>query len=166
MKCLFDKIEISSSSTIGKKDKKNINKIFNKEILLKDTDYTLIKLKNRANLIVKEKQAIMFYFNGLYIPTLKFLNEEFFNYPVIFLDEGAVNPLQRGANVMAPGIYKYIEQSQGNFKKNDIVIISILNHGTLAIGQALLDKTKINKNKTGEAISILHIKSDELFNLY
>ncbi|EQB60607.1 rna-binding protein [Vairimorpha apis BRL 01] len=166
MKCLFDKIEISSSSAIGKKDKKNINKYFNKEILYKDKDYNLVKLKNRSNLIVREKIAILFYFNGMYIPTLKFLNEESFEFPVVYLDEGAVNPLQRGANVMAPGIYKYFKQSQGDFKKNDIVIVNILKQGIFAIGQAIIDKTTINKDKIGEAICILHIKSDDLYNLF
>ena len=57
MKSLFKKIEVISSSILSKKDKKTINKICDNEILKKNVDYSLVKLKNRANLILESNKA-------------------------------------------------------------------------------------------------------------
>ncbi|WUR02793.1 translation machinery-associated protein 20 [Vairimorpha necatrix] len=166
MKSLFCKIEIISTSQISKKDKKSINKICNTELLKKQEEYQIAKLKNRSNLILDGNKAIMFFFNNKYIPTIKTLEQNLLNLPTVYLDSGAIGPLERGANVMAPGVFKYIDQCIEDFKKNDIVCIKIINMGILAVGQALLDKREFKQNTTGEAIEILHIKNDELYNKY
>lgn len=165
MKNLFCKLEIISISVLGKKDKKSINKIWNKEILKKTEDYQLVKLKNRANLVLDNNKALLFHFNNKYIPTIKSIEEGLLDLPSIYLDNGAVGPLQRGANVMAPGIFKYINLGD-DFIKNDVLCIKIIDQGILAIGMALIDKKSINKNTGGEAIVIVHINNDELYSKY
>lgn len=166
MKCLFNKIEIISSSVLGKKDKKTINKICGKEVLQKSDDYKLVKLKNRASLVLENNKAVLFYFNNKYIPTIKTLEDKIMDLPIIYLDEGATGPIQRGANVMAPGIFKYINLCTGDFKTNDVVCVSIIEKGILAVGMASLDKKSLNKHTAGEAVTILHINNDELSNKY
>ncbi|KAF5140436.1 rna-binding protein [Vairimorpha ceranae] len=166
MKSLFKKIEVISSSILSKKDKKTINKICDNEILKKNVDYSLVKLKNRANLILESNKALLFYFNNKYIPTIKSLENNLLTIPKIYLDAGAVSPIQRGANVMAPGIFKYINLCTHDFKKNEILCIEILNFAILAIGIALLNKNEITKSTNGEAVEIVHIKNDELYNKY
>lgn len=166
MKGLFNKLEIISSSVLGKKDKKDINKLCGKEILLKINDYKLVKLKNRSSLILNNNKAILFYFNNKYIPTLNTLKDKLIELSNIFLDEGAIGPLQRGANVMAPGIFKYIDLCTEEFKTDDLICIKIINKGILAVGLALIDKKNISAKSSGEAVAILHINNDELNNKY
>lgn len=100
------------------------------------------------------------------MPTIKTLEKNIMELPIIYLDEGATGPIQRGANVMAPGIYKYINMCTGDFKTNDVVCISIIEKGILAVGMALLDKNNLTEHTAGEAVTILHIDNDELFNKY
>ncbi|KAF9764775.1 Translation machinery-associated protein 20 [Nosema granulosis] len=163
MKSLFHKIEPISSSALGKKDKKNINNILKEELLDKNKEYKVTKCKNKTSIITLEEKAIFFLHNGKYYPTIKFLEENNVNLPSVYVDEGAVGPIHRGANIMAPGIYKYIEKVSLSFSKGSMVVVKLINGSILGIGISLLGKDEFAKDSSGEAVEMLHHTGDDLY---
>ncbi|ADM11588.1 RNA-binding protein [Encephalitozoon intestinalis ATCC 50506] len=165
MKNLFDKLEISSSCCLGKKDKKDINRQLGREILGKTEGYMLHKCRNRASVISREGLAILFCFNKKYFPTIQYLekhsNEEFHE---VFLDDGALGPLSRGADVMIPGILKYKDLVKGDFEEGDSVVIRILGKSIVGIGEAVVSFKDMAKKGNGIGIEVYHRIGDELYN--
>jgi PUA-domain protein len=101
----------------------------------------------------------------LYIPTLYAVNV-FYNTkkilvtPTVTVDEGAVNHLKNGADVMIPGIKKLSKP----FSKGDIV--SVFEPGEkylITIGIALVDSATITPGARGKAIKNLHHIDDDIW---
>lgn len=166
MKSLFHKIEPFSSSSLGKKDKKTINNILKAEFLDKNIEYKVTKCRNRASIITFEDKAILFLYNGKYFPTVKFLESNDVDLPFVYLDDGAVGPIHRGSNIMAPGIFKYIDKVTKDFKKGDMVIIKLVDETFLGIGISLLNKEDFKKSTAGEAVEVIHHNGDDLYKSY
>ncbi len=99
----------------------------------------------------------------IYIPTLYALNY-FYNtrgvyiLPTVVVDEGAVKPLLRGADVMIPGIRKVIT----NFSKGQLV--SVMHPSEkyfIVVGMALMDSIGIVPNAKGKCIAnISHLEDN------
>ncbi|EOB13156.1 Translation machinery-associated protein 20 [Nosema bombycis CQ1] len=166
MKSLFTKVEPFSTSILGKKDKKTINNTFKKEVLDKNNDYKLMKCKNKTLIIIFEGKGILFQTSGKYYPTVKCLEDNDLDLPCVYVDDGAIGPIHRGANVMAPGIYKFYDKIIGDFKRGSPVVIKLTNGSVLGIGNSLVDKKNIGESTSGEAIDVLHHSGDDLYKSY
>ncbi|ELA42508.1 uncharacterized protein VICG_00607 [Vittaforma corneae ATCC 50505] len=159
MKGLFDKIGTKTCcSTMSKSDKKKYNVAMGNVLDMK-TEYKMVQITGKLKLIRDSEKFLFFeYYNRIY-PTIQNFDKSLFK--TVVLDEGAVGPLSRGADVMAPGVIKYQNQSV-HFKKDDVVGIEILNQGIFAIGLCLIDFEEMLLKKEGPVIEVYHIKNDML----
>lgn len=159
MKGLFDKINAKTCSIMSKSDKKKYNATVGNVLDLK-TEYKIVQITGKLKLISDSEKFLFFeYYNRVY-PTIQNFDRSLFK--TVVLDEGAIGPLSRGADVMAPGIIKYQDQS-AHFKKDDVVGIEILNQGIFAVGLCLIDFEEMLAKKEGPAIEVYHIKNDKLY---
>lgn len=161
MKNLFHKIEPSSTYTLGKKEKKQINSLLNKELLDKSHEYKVYKCKNRTSIIVAD-HAILFFFCNRYWPTIRQVERDDLGYSVVYVDDGAVGPIKRGAGIMAPGVYKYRNMIRQEYKSEDMVVIRHIDGPVLAVGKAIMDYRDINMETSGMCIEIYHAVDDSL----
>ncbi len=102
---------------------------------------------------------------GIIMPTLFAVNT-FLNsrgrtpVPWVKVDEGAVQPILRGADVMAPGIREYCEFSKDN-------IVSVLEPNkryALAIGIALMNSSDIAPGRKGKCVKVVSRLNDDVWN--
>lgn len=153
-----NKTVATTSHIISKLDKKKINVLVNNALDLKQ-EYRLCLLNNRSQIIRKDDRSLYFQYYGKIFPTIRNFDKSL--YKCVCLDSGAVGPLSRGADVMAPGILKY-ESMSSEFSKDDIVGVEIIEVGVFAVGLALMSSAEMRKAGEGSVISILHIKGDAL----
>ncbi|KAG5859756.1 hypothetical protein KMI_05g09400 [Encephalitozoon hellem] len=163
MKNLFSKVEISSSCCLGKKDKKDINKSLGYELLEKSEAYMIHKCKNKTSLISLRGMAILFCFNKRYFPTIRYLEENGSRCHEVFLDEGALGPLCRGADIMIPGILKYKDLIKEEFGAGDTIIVRIIGKSIAAIGEAVMSLQEMMSKGSGVGIEVYHRIGDELY---
>jgi len=77
----------------------------------------------------------------------------------VYVDRGAVEPITRGADVMAPGIVRHDDFSAG-----DIVLVLIEGYDhPLAVGEALVDSSSLATMKKGKVIKNLHHLHDKFW---
>jgi PUA-domain protein len=114
-------------------------------------------------LILLEGTPLFYIAGNRLIPTLHFLlarREVAASMPRIIVDEGAVGPVSRGADVMAPGIVKV----EGEFDKGDIVVVVDSRHGIpLAVCEALYSSSEIRGMKRGKVLKNLHHVGDKVW---
>lgn len=131
------------------------------ELLLKDklnieafqTESTEIFLANRKPLFTK--------IHGNIYPTLRF-NEYVQLAPKVVVDMGAVPYVCKGANIMAPGIRRFM----GEFKKDSIVFVVDEKHGKpLAVGEILYDSEQAKDVKQGIVVKNVHFVGDGTWNM-
>ncbi len=79
----------------------------------------------------------------------------------VYVDEGAVKHIARGADVMVPGIVKI----EGDFSVGDLVEVLDPAGRPLAIARALMSKEEIEKSQKGRALKNLHYIGDRIFRL-
>ena len=104
-------------------------------------------------------KPLLYKANNKILPTLLF-NEFTVNAPKIVVDMGAVPYVCKGADVMAPGIVRF----EGEFRKDDLVLVVDINHGkTLALGESLLDAEIAKQTKKGPVVKTLHYVSDKIW---
>ena len=104
-------------------------------------------------------KPLLYKTNNKILPTLLF-NEFTANAPKIVVDMGAVPYVCKGADVMAPGIVRF----EGEFRKDDLVLVVDINHGkTLALGESLLDAEIARQTKKGPVVKTLHYVSDKIW---
>jgi len=104
-------------------------------------------------------KPLLYKANNKILPTLLF-NEFTANAPKIVVDMGAVPYVCKGADVMAPGIVRF----EGEFRKDDLVLVVDINHGkTLALGESLLDAEIAKQTKKGPVVKTLHYVSDKIW---
>lgn len=164
MRNLFTKIEISSSCSLGKKDRRDINKELQTDVLDKDKEYKVHKCRNKTKLISDSNSVVLFHFNKKYFPTIRYLEKNDTRFCEVYLDDGAVGPLSRGADVMIPGIFKYKDMIKGNFRAGDVVVVKIIRKSITAVGEALVGLEDICADKSGIGIEVYHRVDDELYN--
>jgi PUA-domain protein len=82
--------------------------------------------------------------------------------PKVVVDMGAVPYVCKGANIMAPGIRSF----QGQFKKNDLVLVLDEKHGKpLAVGEVAYDSEQAKNVKQGIVVKNLHYVGDNIWDL-
>lgn len=86
---------------------------------------------------------------------------EAYRYPRVMVDSGAVRPIVRGADVMAPGI-RVVE---GPMEAGDVMAVAEEGGRVIAIGVALMSKDEALGTKRGKALKILHRIGDEAWRL-
>ena len=93
-------------------------------------------------------------------PTLVF-SEFLASSPKVFIDMGAVPHVCNGANVMAPGITRFV----GEFKKGDFVLVADEKHGKpLAIGEVIYDGDVAKTVTEGVVVKNVHFVGDRIWN--
>ncbi|MGC9346465.1 MAG: DUF1947 domain-containing protein, partial [Candidatus Bathyarchaeales archaeon] len=114
---------------VSEKLKVDLERIFDVKVHVElvETDFAEIFLINGRPLLVKVEEKI--------VPTLIF-NELLASTPKVVVDMGAVPHVCNGANIMAPGIIRFI----GEFRKGDLVSVVDEKHGKpIAIGEVVYD---------------------------
>ena len=143
---------------LSNKEKKKISQLFNFEISKKDIlykkkieNYFIYFLNDKKFLIEKDK-LLFFHLN--------FLNEKI-SYKKIFVDNGAVSFVLKGANIMKPGIVDF----DMTIEKNDLVQIeNKMFPKVLAVGISLFSSSEIENLKKDVIIKNLHYLKDKYFN--
>jgi len=103
-----------------------------------------------------------FYINeeGPY-PLLLLLNTIKPEIPYVVVNEGAVRPIMRGADVMVPGIIELID-----FQKNAIVgVMEPSKKAFIAVTRALMSSNEIKESNKGRALKTLHHANDKLWKI-
>jgi PUA domain protein len=78
-------------------------------------------------------------------------------FPYVIVDMGAVKFVCNGANIMRPGIRKYVE-----FEKDQIICVKEESKQKfLAVGKALVSSTEMESLTKGEVVKNLHYISDK-----
>ena len=75
------------------------------------------------------------------------------------VDEGAVRPILRGADVMAPGIVRVSDFAAGEF----VVVWSPDEGSPLAVARALMSSGDIMNVRRGRALKNVHYAGDDLW---
>ncbi|MEM0026717.1 MAG: PUA domain-containing protein [Ignisphaera sp.] len=103
-------------------------------------------------------QKISFYMPTLYAINVMYNTKKIAIVPAVVVDEGAVNHLKNGADVMIPGIRKILK----DFTQNSIVgVLDPSEKYFLVVGYALMDSTQIVPGAKGKAIkNVSHIDDD------
>ena len=156
-KKLFE--ELSNTYRYIMEEKNNIKRLKVERITTTDDGIELI--------LINEFPSFFKYHNKYY-PTLHLIAEiisnksvnyvkEVFKYAVV--DEGALKPLLRGADVMKPGI-----KETNCFKKGDTIIIFLIDKWIpIVIGEALKDYDE--QQERGKVIKNLHRIGDKIWNI-
>jgi len=121
-------------------------------IELIETDFFEIYLINGRPLLAKIEDNVF--------PTL-FFGEFSALAPKVVVDMGAVPHVCSGANIMAPGIVRFL----GEFRKGDLVLVVDERHGkSIAIGEVLHDINVAKKTSQGIVAKNIHYVGDEVWN--
>ena len=100
---------------------------------------------------------------GKPIPHLLFLLRRGYSWlPSIVVDEGAVRPISRGADLMRPGVVEF----RGDFDKGDIVVVVERSRGLpLAVHEALMGREEAEAAERGRVSKSLHHVGDRYWKL-
>ena len=116
-----------------------------------------------VELILVNGTPVFTLIEGKLVPTLHILlarREALEKLPRVVVDEGAVGPVSRGADVMAPGILRV----EGEFEEGDIVVVVDPKHQLpLAVTQALHSSQQIREMKKGKTLKNLHHVGDKIW---
>ncbi len=123
----------------------------NARIELVETDFGEIFLINGKPLIFKTEGSVF--------PTLVF-TELLASAPKVVVDMGAVPHVCNGADVMAPGVFRF----EGGFKKGDLVFVVDEKHGKpIAVGETAYSDAEATKVKRGVVVKNIHFVGDKIW---
>ncbi len=111
------------------------------------------------SIIYVNDEALMFFDEGEYVPTLKALIKDNFMKKVV-VDMGAVKFVASGADVMRPGI---VEIPDGIEEGDYVSVVDVNNKRPLAIGKAMFSSDDMRKKESGKVIKAVHHVGDELW---
>lgn len=121
--------------------------------------------KNYPEILIVDRIPAFFIYEGKYYPLLVFLLAKGVNWmPRVMVDMGAVKPLMRGADIMAPGVRDVI----GVFNIGDpVAVIDEKYKKPFVIGKALVNSNDLITRKIvkGKVIKNIHRAGDKLWNL-
>jgi len=136
--------------------------------LLRNADAVKLISNDKYEVVVADGLPILFRRRGQedFAPTLFIVNHMYTKgtklLPMVVVDEGAVGPLTRGADVMIPGIRKVLKPfASGSF-------VAVLEPGeryAIIVGQALVDSSAIAPGVKGKGIKNLTWLNDDLWSL-
>lgn len=158
MKKLFEKVEVKNLNILSKSEKKKFNTKLGNILDLK-AEYKILTISTKLRLIKDDTKFLFFEYFGKVVPTIQTFDRSL--YKTVWLDKGALGPLSRGADVMAPGLLKYSEKCV-DFEKDEILGVEIEDEGIFAVGIALMSFKEMMAIREGPVIDILHSKGDKL----
>lgn len=120
--------------------------------------------KNMPEIIVVDKIPSFFIYKEKYYPLLTLLLSKGVEWvsSIVVVDMGAVKPLLRGADVMAPGI----KSVKGSFSPGDPVVVIEEKYGKpFVVGEALVQSIDLVEKKItrGKVIENIHRIGDKLW---
>ena len=144
---------------LSNKEKKKISQLFNFEISKKDILYKrkienyFIYFLNEKKFLIEKDKLLFFHLN--------YLNDNI-SYKKIFVDNGAVSFVLKGANIMKPGIVDF----DMTIEKNDLVQVeNKMFPKVLAVGISLFSSSEIKDLKKDIIIKNLHYLKDKYFEI-
>ncbi|MEM4789271.1 MAG: PUA domain-containing protein [Ignisphaera sp.] len=160
---LSKKVVKSILSTLEKR--RDIDPIFID--ILREAETVQIAYTEKFEIVMFNSIAALFKIQGkdLYIPTLYAINmlyntKKLLIVPAVVVDEGAMEPLKRGADVMIPGIKKILK----TFEKNDIVaVMEPSEKYAIVVGIALVNSADIVPKVKGKGIENISHLDDEIW---
>ncbi len=95
------------------------------------------------------------------VPLITYLLEKGTDWlPRIVVDEGAVKPITRGANLLRPGILSF----ESDFSKGEIIVIlEPLKRIPIAVHEALVDRSEAERMEKGVVSKRLHYMGDRIW---
>ena len=131
------------------------------ELFPKKTPVIVYNIEKHVKLYAVDNKPVMVELNnGEVFPMLRTAIDYPGLLPVVYVDEGAVRALLRGADLMAPGV-KQIPQA---FQAGQIVEVHLLEQDTpFMVGLAKVSSDEIKEGKTGLAVQNLTILRDALY---
>jgi len=121
--------------------------------------WEVVKLRE-VKVFVKDGVPALIEVGGRLLPSI--FMAEAYGYPRVVVDMGAVHPIVRGADVMAPGI----RTVEGSMKPGDVVAVAEESKGrVIAVGVALMSEEEVFEVRKGKALKVLHRVGDEAWRL-
>uniref|UniRef100_A0A7C2VBD0 PUA domain-containing protein n=1 Tax=Ignisphaera aggregans TaxID=334771 RepID=A0A7C2VBD0_9CREN len=130
--------------------------------MLKEADEVRVAQGDKFEIVIFNSLVALFKVKDLdiYMPTLYAINmlyhtKKMLVVPTVVVDEGAVDPLKRGAHVMVPGIRKILR----SFSSGDIVaVMDPSERYFIVVGIALVNSSNISPGTRGKGIrNISHL---------
>ncbi|MCX8204379.1 MAG: hypothetical protein N3H31_01820 [Candidatus Nezhaarchaeota archaeon] len=123
------------------------------------SNWELVKTRE-IKVFIKDGVPFFIELEGRLIPSI--YAAEACKYPKVVVDTGAIYPIVRGADVMAPGV-RVIE---GSMEAGDVMAIAEEGGGrVIAVGVALMSRKEVLEAKRGRALRVLHRVGDEAWKL-
>lgn len=157
--------------------KKNIKELVSKiEGKSFDNEILLMIKNSRKAYFVEYPKFVIYVFDetpllfehvkapGSLLPTLYFINTFLHSkgkppLPWVRVDEGAVDPILRGADVMIPGIKEYTSFT----KDNPVCVLEPNKKYAIAVGISLVSSADLNSVKKGKGIKVLSRLNDDIW---
>ncbi|MHA2244096.1 MAG: PUA domain-containing protein [Candidatus Hodarchaeales archaeon] len=150
---------------IGSKFRKKILSIMfapeiSSEVLLDNIQFSMEDDERSRSLLFNRNYEVRFFlFDNYYLPTIQFIRENpTIDFPVVKVDQGAVQHILNGADVFVQGI----TSMDRDFDVNAIVIISNPQNAVLAIGKSLKSSAEILGLK-GKGFLNIHYLGDSIW---
>ncbi len=98
------------------------------------------------------------------VPHLMYLLKKGYNWlPALVVDEGAVQPISKGADLMRPGIVEVL----GSFMASDIVVIlEPTRRLPIAVHKAIIDSEELASMEKGRVTKRLHYVGDRYWRMF
>lgn len=167
----FGKAQFNKGTTIGGKELKNLKEgilksmpefsQIEKDYFAKNAKIAKLKVDNHLFVYTFNGKPLFFQVPGNQVcPNLILVLEYPDLLPCVYVDEGAVRALLRGADLMAPGI----KQCPQEFEEGQVIAIRLLDQEeAFAIGVSVVSSEDIKRNPKNTAIEIKHILKDALW---
>ncbi|ORD94648.1 hypothetical protein ECANGB1_311 [Enterospora canceri] len=150
----FDKESVVQINVLSKKELRDLIKS-GMTLLDVKKKYQKYSLSNKSKVILDENKNILFFtYYNKNIKLCEYFDET--KDKKVIVDDGAIKPLERGADLMIPGILKFLDK-QPDFKKDDVVYIEI-NSRLFGVGIAQMCLSECVNAKTGVGIEILYLR--------
>lgn len=156
--------------SVSKKEKKTLSPYFEKLLgitydQLKKHTVEVMSFNEYRVYLVNGVPALVINDSGKAFPHLRYIVitklHEKGTLPLIIVDEGAVKPITRGADLMAPGIVSI----KGIFSENDVAVVLNPTNIPIAVVEMLMDYQSVKEAKRGKVAKNLHHLGDKLWSL-
>lgn len=149
-------VQIRSSHPLSKSDKKKIAAKLEGSLDVKQ-EYTICMLSNKIQLIKHGAETLFFKDRDILFPTLR--NFDINRHKYVTVNEGAVRPIESGADVMAPGILLF-EEKCPSFENEEVLGVYVVDRGIFAVGISLVSSQEMKASRSGPVVRILHVAGD------
>ncbi len=151
---------------LSKRERKQLSRLLGELYGLDlDPESRVEKLvEDDSELIIIDGVASFIKLEGKYIPHLKILlrRPTALRVPRIVVDQGAVRPIARGADLMRPGIVEI----EGDFEAGDVVVVVEPSRRLpLAVHRALYSRDQVETMEKGRVTKRLHHLGDRFWRL-